>query len=57
MSDNSIDVNSNKKANSNSKQVIDNNNSEEAADRYNKYNEKVKEIRTLKRSQGRLKMH
>ena len=40
-SDNFVDVNSN------SKQVI-NNNSEKAADSDNKYNEKVKEIRTLK---------
>ena len=54
MSDNSIDVNSNKKVNSNSKQVNDNNNSEEAADRYNKYNEKVKEIRTLKTQSGKV---
>ena len=47
MPDNFIDVNSNNKTNSDSKQV-NNNNSEKAADRDNKYNEKVKEIRTLK---------
>ena len=46
MSDISIDNNSNNKTNSNSAQV--NNNSEKAADRDNKYNEKVKETRTLK---------
>ena len=47
MPDNFIYVNSNNKTNSDSKQV-NNNNSEKAADRDNKYNEKVKEIRTLK---------
>ena len=47
MPDNFIDVNSNNKTNSDSKQV-NNNNSEKAADRDNKYKEKVKEIRTLK---------
>ena len=46
MSDNSMGVNNNNKTNRNRKQV--NNNREKATDRDNKYNEKVKEIRTLK---------
>ena len=45
MSGISLDNNSNNKTNSNNKQV--NNNREKATDRDKKYNEKVKEIRTL----------
>ena len=57
ISDNFVDVNSDNKTNSNIKQVNNNNNSQKATDRDYKYNEKVKEIKTLKTQLVKLKMH